>query len=305
LPSTIRTDEVHEFTYAVMGAEIEFVRKDLGFGPAVMTRAEAPGIQLSAGGIDFSTVMESRVPEGSVAVQLLTHDPGGATMCGLATDPDRPSLFAPRAPVFGHLPAGVRATTIVASVEALHAATADLGLGELNLKRTRMRMDPTPQVVQLVEGLRDLSSDPGLLEASNNGRRLVEQLAVSLAEGGQPTNGRCRRRDSAEVVALAIEYAQQTGVWQPTLGELSRASLASESSLRTAFVEVLGVPPSTYFQLRVLRELRRLLLVADPDVDTVTALASGLGLSQFGRVAGRYRLLFGETPSRTLHRPRQ
>jgi hypothetical protein len=257
LPSTIRTDEAHEFTYAVMGAEIEFVRKDLGFGPAVMTRAHAADIQLSAGGIDFSTVMESRVPEGSVAMQLLTHDPGGATMCGLATDPDRPSLFAPRAPVFGHLPAGVRATTIVASVEALHSAAADLGLGELDLERTRMRMNPTPQVLRLVEDLRDLSGDPGLLEASDNGRRLVGQLVVSLTEGGRPTHRLGRRRDSGEVVALAIDYAQQTGVWQPTLGELCRASLASD-----------------------------------------------LGLSPFGRVAGRYRLLFGESPSRTLRRPR-
>ena len=304
MTSTIRTDEVHEFTFAVMGAEIEFVRKDQGFGPAVMTRADAADLQLSAGGIDFSTVMESRVPEGSVAMQLLTRDPGGTTMCGLATDPDRPSLFAPCAPVFGHLPAGVRATTIVASVDALHAVAADLGLGGLDLERTRMRISPTPQVLQLVEGLRDLSGDPGLLEASNNGQRLVERLVVSLSVEGTPTNRLGRRRDSGEIVALAIDYAQQTGVWQPTLRELCRASLASESSLRAAFVEVLGVPPSTYFQLRVLRELRRLLVVADPDVDTVTALASNLGLSQFGRVAGRYRLLFGESPSRTLRRPR-
>jgi AraC-like DNA-binding protein len=179
-----------------------------------------------------------------------------------------------------------------------------LGLDELDLDRTRMRMHPTPQVAQPVEVLRDLTGDPGLLEASNNGRRLVELLAVGLAEEGEEPNRPGRRRDSGEVVALAIDYAQQAGAWQPTLGELCQASLASESSLRAAFVEVLGVPPSTYFHLRVLRELRRQLLDADPDFDTVTALASGLGLSQFGRVAGRYRLLFGESPSRTLRRPR-
>ncbi len=64
-----------------------------------------------------------------------------------------------------------------------------------------------------------------------------------------------------------------------------------------------GVPPSSYFRLRVLARLRELLLSADPRHDTVTALAASLGLTQFGRVAGRYKALYGETPpSQTLRR---
>lgn len=304
MTSTIRTDEVHDFTFAVAGAEIEFVRKDRGHGPAVMTRADGGEIQLSAGGIGFSSVIQSALPEGSVAMQLVTHDPGGLTMCGQEVDPDRPALFAPETPVFGRLPAGMRATTIVTTVDALGTVADHLGLGAPALQRTRLRMEPTPQLGRLVDSLRSLTADPGLLEVARNGHRLMERIAVALVDDGAAASRPAPRRDSGDVVALAIEYAEQTGSWLPTLGELCRASFASESTLRAAFVEVMGIPPTTYFHLRVLRELRRLLVQADPRTDTVTELASSLGLTQFGRVAGRYRLIHGETPSETLRRSR-
>jgi hypothetical protein len=37
---------------------------------------------------------------------------------------------------------------------------------------------------------------------------------------------------------------------------------------------------------------------------TVTEIATRHGFWQFGRFAGKYKLLFGEAPSVTLHRPR-
>jgi AraC-like DNA-binding protein len=299
MTSTIRTDEAHDFTHAVAGAEIEFIRKDRGHGPAVMTRADGGSILLSAGGMGFSTVIESHLPDGAVALQVVTVDPGGVTMYGLPVEPGRPTFFAPGSPIFGHLTAGVRATTIVTSEEAVQSVAADLRLGHVDLRRPRMRMDPVPGVRSLVDRLGDLTHDPGLLEVASNGTRLVEHLAVALAADAGPTNPG-RRRDSGSIVALAIDYVEQTGTWQPTMSELCRASLASVSSLRAAFVEVMGIPPTAYFQLRVLRELRGRLLAGVHGQDTVTEHASALGLTQFGRVAGRYRALYGETPSQTL-----
>lgn len=302
MTSTIRTDEVHEFTYAVSGAEIEFMRKDRGHGPAVMTRADGGCIQLSAGSLGFSAVMGSQLPAGTLGMQLVTSDPGGTTMCGLEVDSARPSLFAPETPIFGRLPAGVRATTLVTSSESVEVVAADLGTGPLDLAHTRMRMRTTPEVRLLVQALRTLTDEPELLEGNRNGHRLLEHLVVAIAADDIGPRVLGRRRDAGAIVALAIDFVEQTGTWLPTLSELCRAALASESSLRAAFVEVFGLPPTTYFHLRVLRELRRLLVDADPRVDTVTGLASSLGLTQFGRVAGRYRLLYGETPSQTLLR---
>ena len=299
MPITITTDEVHEFTHAVAGLEIDFVRTERGFGPAEMTSVDTPVAKISVGTMGFASIMQSEPPPGTVVVQLLPVA-GGVTMCGVEMHPDRPSLFVPGTTVFGRLAAGVHATTLVASGQALQALAADLGTGDLDLGRTRPAMEPTPQVQQLVARLRDVSLHPDLAEQASNDTRLLESVVRALA-ATQPQHVRhLRRRDSGTIVALAREHADRSGSWLPTISELCRAALTSESGLRAAFVEVLGVPPSTYFQVRVLSELRRLLLVADPQIDTVSGLASSLGLTHFGRVAERYRALFGETPRQTL-----
>lgn len=86
--------------------------------------------------------------------------------------------------------------------------------------------------------------------------------------------------------------------------ELCHAAAVSQSRLRAAFVEVFGTPPTEFFQARLLSRLREQLGAADPARDTVTEVCISLGLSQFGRVAGRYRARYGELPSETLRRTR-
>lgn len=300
MPTIIRTDEVDEFTHAVAGLEIDFTRTDLGYGPAEMISVDGGAAQVSVGGLDFSAVMHSEPPADTVTVQLVHVNPANVSMCGVAMGEHRPSVFVPGTTVFGWLPAGVRATTVVSSFDTLQSLADDLGVGPLDLRRTRLAMDPSPQVRPLVERLRDVAQRPTLVEASASSTRLLESVVRALAEPEKMTGRPSRRRDSATIVMLAREHADRTNTWLPAASELCRAAMTSESSLRAAFVEVLGVPPSVYFQVRVLAELRRLLLSADLQTDTVASLCVSLGLTHFGRVAARYRALYGETPRETL-----
>jgi len=66
--------------------------------------------------------------------------------------------------------------------------------------------------------------------------------------------------------------------------------------------EELGVGPKRYLLLRRLHLARRALCEAAPDATTVTDIATRYGFWHFGRFAGEYRSLFGESPSITLHR---
>ena len=60
--------------------------------------------------------------------------------------------------------------------------------------------------------------------------------------------------------------------------------------------------PSQYVLLRRLKEVRRALRDADPDIVNVGDVAHRFGFTELGRFAGRYRATFGETPSTTLQR---
>ena len=79
----------------------------------------------------------------------------------------------------------------------------------------------------------------------------------------------------------------------------------SQSTLEKAFISATGLPPKKYLLHRQLNRARQALLAAEPfGPDSVTSIALGLGFSELGRFAVRYRQFFGESPSQTLHRRR-
>ena len=84
--------------------------------------------------------------------------------------------------------------------------------------------------------------------------------------------------------------------------ELCELIVVSDRTLRSCCAEFLGMSPTQYVLLRRLKEVRRALRDADPDMVNVAEVAHRFGFAQLGRFAGRYRATFGETPSTTLQR---
>lgn len=75
----------------------------------------------------------------------------------------------------------------------------------------------------------------------------------------------------------------------------------SVRTLENAFISATGMPPKKYLLHRRLNRARQALLAANPlEMDTVTTIALGLGFTELGRFAVRYRQFFGESPSQTL-----
>jgi transcriptional regulator GlxA family with amidase domain len=83
---------------------------------------------------------------------------------------------------------------------------------------------------------------------------------------------------------------------------LCRAIDATERSLLRAFHKFFGIGPAQYMKLRRLNRVHRELLAPDCKDATVTGVMTTCGVTEFGRFAGTYRALFGETPSETLKR---
>jgi AraC-like DNA-binding protein len=84
--------------------------------------------------------------------------------------------------------------------------------------------------------------------------------------------------------------------------ELCTAIGVSERTLRVCCQEHLGLGPKRYLLLRRLHLARRALRYGSAGATTVTEIATRYGFWHFGRFAGEYQALFGESPSSTLHR---
>ena len=86
------------------------------------------------------------------------------------------------------------------------------------------------------------------------------------------------------------------------IAELCKAVGASYPTLRVCCQEHLGMSPKRYLWLRRMHLAWRALRMADPEVTTVTEIATNYGFWELGRFSVAYRALFGESPSTSLHR---
>jgi AraC family ethanolamine operon transcriptional activator len=105
-----------------------------------------------------------------------------------------------------------------------------------------------------------------------------------------------RTRALARVTALLDSDATH----ELRLADFCRLAEVSERTLRTLFLESFGMAPGRYLRARKLRAIRAALICADPRYETVSKIATQFGMSDLGRMARDYRMLFGEYPHATL-----
>ena len=98
---------------------------------------------------------------------------------------------------------------------------------------------------------------------------------------------------------LAAEHKRKV-----LIPELCEVIGVAERTLRNYCLDVIGISPNQYLRLHRLNLLRVALQQANPVTAKVSEIADRHGFSEFGRLAGFYRTVFGETPSATLHYPR-
>jgi AraC-like DNA-binding protein len=114
--------------------------------------------------------------------------------------------------------------------------------------------------------------------------------------------GRGTAIDSRRIAHTCIDYVYATQRI-PSIGELCLTAHVSERRLSEAFVDEFSQAPSRFFRDWALQRARLRLRTGEPSRITVSRIANDLGFFHLGRFAGRYRELFGETPSATLRAP--
>jgi len=114
-----------------------------------------------------------------------------------------------------------------------------------------------------------------------------------------PTNSRpsASRR---ELVERAERLLRDRAADPLPIAHLSSLVGVSERGLRNAFNAVRGMSPKRFVIHDRLNEVHRALSDSRATGSTVTDIATEHGFYELGRFAGRYKAVFGETPSQTL-----
>ncbi|WP_180897810.1 helix-turn-helix domain-containing protein [Martelella soudanensis] len=131
---------------------------------------------------------------------------------------------------------------------------------------------------------------------------LQSALQVAARSEGVEDLSRAARARAFAVCSLARAYIESCAESDrlPTIVDICAATGVSERRLQYAFHEYIGMSPNAYLRLLRLNRTRAALAAACPRQTTVTRVAIQHGFLHFGRFAGDYKRIFGETPSATL-----
>lgn len=131
--------------------------------------------------------------------------------------------------------------------------------------------------------------------------KVVFDSILPVLDGGEND---LDRSPAAVTVHRALELTN--GITGPVcISDLCMALNVNPRTLHKAFIKIMGVPPSNFFQKRRLSRAYQMLVDTDPREFRVTDIAMQLGFSELGRFSMQYRGLFGESPSETIRRFRK
>ena len=116
----------------------------------------------------------------------------------------------------------------------------------------------------------------------------------ALCEPPVPAGSRAIRR------AVDVVEAHPEHPWTPA--DLAHHVGLSVRGLQDGFARHVGASPMAHVRSVRLARAHADLLLADPALETVAAVASRWGFTHFGRFAAAHRREFGEDPSVSLHR---
>ncbi|WP_169618770.1 helix-turn-helix transcriptional regulator [Mycolicibacterium peregrinum] len=108
-------------------------------------------------------------------------------------------------------------------------------------------------------------------------------------------------RQRQKIVELTRTHIDQNLDSHLDIEGLARLAKVSRRTLARAFEETLGESPQSYIARMRLHRIRADLLACGQHV-TVAEVSNRWGISELGRMAARYRDLFGESPSQTRSR---
>ncbi len=278
--------------------EAKVIRIDLGRLQLGRISDNLPRISHSADFTGVTTISFSTQPGPSLIRGGLDMLPSNLIRCGNGQNFFRRS--AGRA-CFGLMSLPVEE---MATVEAIAGC-------DLMAPKDALSVTPSPAAMTKVQRLHlvagNLAEDaPAVIAHAEAARGLEQALIEAMADclrTAEVAEDSSARRQHTAILRRFNRMVEENPDQALFIPEVCRAIGATERTLRACCHEILGVGPKRYLLLRRMHLVRRSLRESAATATTVTEIATRYGFWQFGRFAGEYKALFGESPSAMLARP--
>jgi AraC-like DNA-binding protein len=132
--------------------------------------------------------------------------------------------------------------------------------------------------------------------------RLLAATALTVFPNTAITEPAPRDRNDAHPATLrrAVSFVEANADIDISIADIARAAGVTTRAIQLAFRRHLNITPAGYLRRVRLDQAHRQLQAADPDRDSVTAVAYRWGFSSPSRFATYYRRAYGVQPSHTL-----
>lgn len=143
---------------------------------------------------------------------------------------------------------------------------------------------------------------------SQLGSIIIDQIvmtmnsSISSNEQKQPERmslGRARGVVNRFIDFVLAEFQQQRC---PSIVDICLGLQISQRTLQYSFKKILGITPIAYLRYHRLNKVRHQLLIPANENVTVTDIATRWNFLHLGKFSHDYNQMFGELPSKTLHR---
>jgi AraC-like DNA-binding protein len=148
-------------------------------------------------------------------------------------------------------------------------------------------------------GVPEAAAQPLLVGAAE---RLLAATALAAFPNNALTEPTIEDRHDAHPATLrrAVAFIEDNAHLDITVADVAAAANVTVRAIQLAFRRHLDTTPLAYLRRVRLEHTRRELLAADPERETVTAVAYRWGFPSTSRFAAQYRAAYGVTPSSTL-----
>ncbi len=298
-------EDAETYNSSVAGVEIQAVRAGPGTCPTQVLAVVGEQFTFTNSKVGFPMLSQTTVPDDMVTLAYMRAAPPGSLWCEFDVEPGSILAYGPGAEHTARNLPGIDFMFAILRGSHLDKYAESLGI--------RVEIPLQGQVHQLAWTAKTDAVGPAFaafadVAAANEGYPppataddVLRAVTHALSEDDRVRRiGSARRINSRHVVHDCLDYANALDRI-PSISELCLAAHVSERRLRQAFTDEFDLPPSQYFRAWALNEAHDRLAHSPGDQTTVTNVACGLGFDHLGRFASRYKQIFGESPSVTLH----